>query len=494
MGNIIDQINIWRLFVIALAISFPPARAAVDVMAPDYSIPYTVPVHNENNDLSWAESYRLQFLLRKYEATENINSLREFIARADQVLNARDDNRQTSIQPRWSEKITCSGTPVASAGTDGLIIYPLTRFAWLIKERNLHHEPVCSASTASTQTTCSRTDTIGDVAVGYINKAIQTINSHSLELSDEKKGYLFPVEASCKRDYEDRVQPYNLDHAMGRALIMAYLVTQDRSLLLSARKLTHWFKDELARHSEYSWPTWFYWQGDNQYEDISHGSIVVDFVYLSWQNGIDFLHEDIQKMAITVSKIVPSSEYFYQKVTADVSLKCNKLGNSCDSSNYTFSGLARDIPSYLNVLAPQGYDHEDTATKNTIANIKKISESTRSSSIDTSELLAIANLAFFTRNAGYNSDCAGNIASSRGDGACTTGSCFGYKWHFDKYGTPDAKCGVPLGYGSYCKRDSECASGSCYANTVCGFRLGAGSSCYRDVECGSSLCDNGSCR
>lgn len=239
---------------------------------------------NKDSRLSWGASYEMMSYLGNYRATRELKHLQDFITYAEFVRGMRDDKQNYNLKGHtWSSTNYSRGIPYATLVGDGMISYPFADFAALV----LLHDTTLKTIYISTLA-----KNLEDLAEEYLQIAKETIEAHSSELlpsgtykalSSTSSYFLDSQGRSISSAYE---LPFNMSLAMGRTLVrVAEIEGPSSKYGLAAYKMAGRFMSWISNRS--SNPYWVYWIKDaNVYEDISHGSIVVDFMRLYLQSGL----------------------------------------------------------------------------------------------------------------------------------------------------------------------------------------------------------------
>ena len=267
---------------------------------------------NAKGAFTWRESYWMRSYLIMYRATGEVGYLQKFIRQAGLVLSRRDDRTgvkdhyRQRIAPTWASSKYSNGKPYAWVSGSGMITFPMADFAQMvIKDSALHALQVDSSDRHFGG---QRFDQVAHHIVAEVEKTIAAHDQDWMELGNDVGGYrqdsssiAFQNKIGCLPGHPE---PLNRQNAMGRTLLMMYLATGNSEYLDKARKLANNLKSCLKVDPVTGAYTFRYWglapmcQADRE-EDISHGSISVDFAYLCYKNDLVFDRNDMERFSKT---------------------------------------------------------------------------------------------------------------------------------------------------------------------------------------------------
>jgi len=245
---------------------------------------------NDQGFLAWGESYILESYIEMYLATNDLYYLNKFIIHADRVIKNSDFYQQikdykSKIRYGWSsKKYSIDNVNHVHMVHTGVITFPLLLFCDLVKKNNLFQ---------------------------YIDKLKEYLRFSELAIREFDSQYTFEPFSETAYYYFDETEPiktnlYNLMpcnsvSALGRSILMLYLITGNNEYLIKSIAIAKFFKNYVfvEKEDRYIWgyrPILFI---NKQIEDFSHGSIEVSFVELLYSCGIIFEKEDIERLINT---------------------------------------------------------------------------------------------------------------------------------------------------------------------------------------------------
>ncbi len=260
--------------------------------------------------LAWSESYRLMAYVAMFEGTGDVRYLDAVVDRIDQVLKIRDDKRalkdevRARVLPAWSSTRYTQGTPYAWIVHAGMITYPIARCAYVVRRD------------------ARLRDRFGARADEYVEAVEETVQAfeHAWREDEAKR------EGWYHGDTLKRGLPLNMQNAMGRTLVALWLTTGKEPYKEQAEKLGTFFKNRLRKDGTRY--VWSYWPDDDGVEDVSHGSINVDFAFTCFRAGIVFTKEDMLRFAETLEACSRGSEGFSRNVDGRGDLRYSaQVGN-----------------------------------------------------------------------------------------------------------------------------------------------------------------------
>lgn len=274
--------------------------------------------------LSWRQSRIIDSYLNLYEATKDLHYLEKFISQADLILLHRDDYIYGRA-PAWSNlkylKAGAAGEPYPLLVNNAMIMYPFARFAAMVLKNErlaLYH----------------------NVALRYLSNVQQTVDYFSRwYITDGRRGwYIWPDEEFIT--FPGLEAPHNWNAAMGKVFIALYDATERELYLKQAEAIANAFKDELEIAPNNSY-IWHYWRGTaleqyKAYEDVSHGSIDVQFAIMAYQHDIVFDLEDIKRFVTTFKENLWNGQDFASNVYGN-----GKVKESIADTGMFYIGLSK---------------------------------------------------------------------------------------------------------------------------------------------------------
>lgn len=281
---------------------------------------------NEGGALSWAESYLLEAYLDMYSATGDRKWLDKFISHAESVMKSTDKARNLADYmgrrlAGWSSQrysrpfgwkkgdpvdLTTQNKPrVVLCLNTGMIVYPLTKFARLVKD-NVGLKAYAAKAAEFTR---------------FAEEAAAVFDSDWRYDQVTGEGWFvvdkdMPVNwnyDSCAGSCRDAI---NGDLAIGRVYLNLYKLTGKEVYYRKAKALSVKFKNNLKLiNGMYVWK--YRYKEDevynSNYEDISHGAIDVSFAYEAYKNGIVFTNNDLKAFAATIVANYKMDEKLFAK-------------------------------------------------------------------------------------------------------------------------------------------------------------------------------------
>ena len=247
---------------------------------------------NENGTLAWAQSYLLEAYLDMYEATGDKRYIEKFVSQANRVIKNTDVERgiqdyKGRLRTGWSStKYSKNKEPMIHITHSGMILYPLVKFCFLVRQN----------------TKLSEYKNFLETYINFVEKAVSEFDNQ-WRFDPETKGgsYWFEGDEPLSTDLKAPM-PFNGPLAMGRVLIMLYSLTKKDIYYNKVTALALYFKNNLIETND-GYYIWGYRPNLKKYpqiEDISHGAIDVDFAILAYKNGIVFYKSDIEKFSKTL--------------------------------------------------------------------------------------------------------------------------------------------------------------------------------------------------
>jgi hypothetical protein len=281
------------LALLACSVLIGPAAAS--------RIAWPVASNNEKRDLTWGETYALQYLALLYEADNDVAVAHELVGRIKEVFAARDDARGAfGRHPTWSFTDLSGGKPASDAGTDGMILFPIVRTMYLFRQRGLHTSPAFAADYA---TIIARSRETADFALKDWNPEAGAFRAPAAS----RDHY---VDVNGRSMHEAPQLPYNLSHSMGRALVHLYQLTSKREYADCVIAMARSWRAAVSTRNDETL-VWNYWvRYPKMIEDVSHGQITIDFVHLAYEAKLAFAASFMSRLATTVERrMVGSNGY-----------------------------------------------------------------------------------------------------------------------------------------------------------------------------------------
>jgi len=266
-----------------------------------------LPGNNDQGGLAWGEPYQLESLLLHWESSKELNYLQKFAERAQVILDQRDSVRGVTdwkgrSGPAWrSLHYSPHNEPFVWAVHTGLIVYPLLKFARLVRQ-----DP-----------TVPGIESFSDLAEQCAIAGQQALAFHDEDWvvgPTKTEGY-YRVSPKAKfLPFPGFVFPLNFQSAMGRAYLELWLSSREPSALKRATALSRYVKNRiqiLPIDKQSSRAFWNY-MGEpiNPLgEDISHASITADFARLCFESSITFGARDLRAIAATLPRFLAKDAF-----------------------------------------------------------------------------------------------------------------------------------------------------------------------------------------
>ena len=251
---------------------------------------------------AWGESYVMMSLMEMYKATQDTWFLDKLIEHADAVFANRDDvlgqidEYRNKTMPGWGTTNYSDEKNYVWLLHTGMITYPIATFVRIVTEDTTLHQIYKAKADVYLELICESVDVHADQWTGdwYRGDYSELVgNSESDDL------------------------PCNHVHAFGRTLIELVRVTGRADYLECATKLAENFVLTLGKNEAYTWSYWNQTQEIAHIDDISHGSMSVDFVCLAYRNNICFSEEVMLCFAKTFNlNVVESQDVLYWRVNS----------------------------------------------------------------------------------------------------------------------------------------------------------------------------------
>jgi hypothetical protein len=286
--------------------------------------------------LAWNESYILMAYLAMYEATRDPAYFDVVTAHAELVFPHRGDRIGMLDEPRNRIMPAWIATPRHGLGYhawvvhQGMITFPLARWIYLV-----NRDAILRAQ-------------FGTQADAWRADIIEMVAAFEEELHDGpapgEKYYDFRY---MRPETPDVPMPFNQQNALGRTLVMLWLITGDEQYRSRAEGLARFFRNRLTLIDDRY--TWEYWTETTYGEDISHAAINVDFAFQCYRAGIVFDETDMQRFANTLRYLSRVPEGFLGNVNGnpDSSLEYSPAAGRWMHLGFVDPGLRSIYETYL---------------------------------------------------------------------------------------------------------------------------------------------------
>lgn len=272
---------------------------------------------NENGTLAWAQSPLLEAYLEVYQNTKDYIYIKKFIHQANHIIAKTDKERgikdyKGRTRIGWSaiKYSKDKKTPLVHLLHTGMILYPLLKFCSLIK----------------TDASLSPYSETANLFIQIAEEAISEFEDQWRFNKEKDEGcYWFegdePILTNLKLP-----MPLNHNLSIGRVILKLYKLTEKENYLKKCKALGSFFKKNIIEtpKGSYIWgyrpiPYTF-----SQIEDISHGSIDVEFAIEMYRNSLIFNYEDMKKFVQTFISLKKDGKFFkYVNATDDLPGKFN---------------------------------------------------------------------------------------------------------------------------------------------------------------------------
>lgn len=264
---------------------------------------YTDP-NKLGDEMGWYDGRTLMSLMNMYKATGDINYLKKLIDNGEGILLRRNDTTHTDYDGvnrlGWVDIANECDLPYSWIVHAGMITYPLADFAQLVL--NSPTDP----NVPDLTNYLYNGKTFEQYANDFFDEVKDIIYSYEPDWNATLGAYEFPgdfdSDPECfDSDFsENDALPYNMSNAMGRTLVMmdkADLSNQYPLFLDHAFKLAYSYKANIdhatflggLENLEYNHLS----AGIPHIEDVSHGSISIDFMRLCYEHGVVFNSSDL---------------------------------------------------------------------------------------------------------------------------------------------------------------------------------------------------------
>ena len=259
---------------------------------------------NEEGEIVWGTSYALNAYSYMYQATGDQKYLHKFVILADALAQQTDANRGVTDYkgrsrvgwgsgPRYSK----NGERIVWLGASAIIVYPLARFAWTVKQT-----PGLSQ--------------FAEKAHSYQQLAETALHEFDNQWRSRPNGegfYVFEKDEPAKNvpSGSEYPLPFNLELSAGRVFILLWKLTGSSAYREKAEAMAKTFKKNLAvdPNGAYQWHYWHddslaIWKGE---EDISHGAADIGFALEASRESIVFTRDDMERFVATFVRYTDAS-------------------------------------------------------------------------------------------------------------------------------------------------------------------------------------------
>jgi hypothetical protein len=266
------------------------AQAALETFEARRAV-YSLDRYRDDPDgaaVGWGAGTALKAYLAAYEGTGDplyfskipFNADPVFANRSDRI--GRPDALRDRVMPAWVTGKYTAGADHAWLVHAGNFLFPVTRWAYLVKQ-----EPELNRI-------------YGEKADAYLAEAAEILAA--FEALDWREG---PGAGEGRFVGNPNASggdlPHNMMHAAGRVYIHLWLATGEERFREKAEKMASFWKNRLVlRGDRYEWKYATY---HPRLEDVSHGSMSVDFAVHAHRAGIVFDEIDLARFSATLTHI-----------------------------------------------------------------------------------------------------------------------------------------------------------------------------------------------
>lgn len=384
---------------------------------------------NINSAITWCSSYELMAYLSSYRTTRNLSYLEEFLTHSYDVFNHRDD--VTGIgdkKPLWSQTNYTIGMPYPTLISTGMITYPIADFIKLV----LIEDPLLQKITLK-----DNEKSLKIIAQEFLSLIEESVKAHDSQWNTNGSYRALPetqnyfLDSNGKPISSHNELPYNMYLAIGRTLIILSEVTNNKNYKKKAELMLNHFKTVISYNYKGNpfWDYWSFYPGTK--EDVSHGSIDVDFLRLAFEAGLN---------GITRDNIVAFGNTFSDIMLVELGRVSYLVTGGEVSEDY------RNAMSWM-FLSPYHL------------NLKYIG-------IDASRLYTSNNEGYGVWGLAMVSEFGGRLdenSQCRLDSDCLSSICLPDENSFiyEDSSLAISYCKNPLDAGSLCGKNRDCQSGSC---------------------------------
>jgi len=278
----------------------------------------------------------LNAFLTMYEATRDQKYLQKFVRHADRIMSFRDDQARFTDWKGESNAVWSNGydpylaighedKQYAAAVETGNLIYPLARFAFLVRQSG----PDIRGSMVTPRSPSEDFETL---AGKYLTYAIESFNYHFRWYSMDRQrgfdiGWYFaePFGHVSRRIAPGKPLPMNWQASMGRATIMIYKAgnfSAESSPYQASLRLCNYFLLEMEYQSDESyawrgWPTMRYYPPGHVvdhdfWQHYGHSYIDLEFMALCNRHIGVFHATEMGRLSRTISGRIFTSAYQFR--------------------------------------------------------------------------------------------------------------------------------------------------------------------------------------
>ena len=243
--------------------------------------------------IAWSESYLMQAYAEMFRATRDEYYLDKLHEHIESVMHNRDDIRGQAdyngeLVPGWgTNRYTKDGAWMVFAVHTGMITYPMLEFVQLVRQYQIQR--------------------LEDKAATILARVRESVDWHDRQWVLQEGGfglYTYPEDYYRNPNY---ILPLNQQAAIARSLILLWELTGEKKYFEKAKDIALAIKGSL-KESEFGGYVWGVQIGPlsdtNPIEDISHGTITIDFIRLAYERGVVFTIEDMKKLATTIKHLL----------------------------------------------------------------------------------------------------------------------------------------------------------------------------------------------
>ncbi len=233
---------------------------------------------------AWELSYSQRAFVDLYNLTGDMIWVERAIAWADHLLNYSDVNHDR--EPAWGNYNETWGTDrydfVEFTVHDGVISVPLLELVQLIYGR----EELSSNATLKAK---------ADTYLGLVKAVVDRHHSYWTDVTEDC-GYYWNDPGS------DELVIVNRFAALGNAELILYDILKDPVYLDKPERMARLIKDDLEYKEGDDCYIWSYAVGGSGAEDVSHGSIDLEFMFKCYQHSLVFDRTDMQRLVNTYQR------------------------------------------------------------------------------------------------------------------------------------------------------------------------------------------------
>jgi hypothetical protein len=250
---------------------------------------------NDNAALAWGEAWLLEGYLDMYETTGQRKYIEKFAVQSERVANNSDksrgikDYKGRNLMGWSSTHYSKNNKPVVFLAHTGTILNPLVKFAVMVKN---HPE------LSNYKNLASRYEEMAKMAVSE-NEHLWRYDVRSGQGNYWLEGDE-PMTVAYRKIPIPTPLPYNGSLAFGKVLLGLYELTGIDNYRSKAAALALYFKTGLSTTGNGAY-VWGYRKDlSKPPEDLSHGSVDVDFAVQAYRADIVFTKTDLRAFATTL--------------------------------------------------------------------------------------------------------------------------------------------------------------------------------------------------